>query len=121
MVLIDQSARDQIRHDLDQNMVVEAAAGTGKTSELVQRIIGVLAEGRASVGQIIAVTFTEKAAGELKLRLRSELEKARVQSSDGKRRQHLEEALAHLEEARFEHDPRIVRGIAPRAAGRSQG
>src|SRR6266481_2623183 len=101
MSLIDQSARDQIRYDLDHNMVVEAAAGTGKTSELVQRIISVLAEGRASVGQIIAVTFTEKAAGELKLRLRSELEKARGQSIDSKRRQHLDEALAHLEEARL--------------------
>jgi len=36
-----------------------------------------LAEGRAKVDQIIAVTFTEKAAGEVKLRVRSELEKAR--------------------------------------------
>ena len=78
MPLVDQHVRDQIRTDLDCNMVVEAAAGTGKTSELVQRIIAVLAEGRASVDQIIAVTFTEKAAGELKLRLRSELEKADI-------------------------------------------
>ena len=100
MVLVDQHARDQIRKDLDRNMVVEAAAGTGKTSELVQRIIAVLAGGHASIDQIIAVTFTEKAAGELKLRLRSELERARAQSNDSKRRRHLEEALAHLEEAR---------------------
>jgi ATP-dependent helicase/nuclease subunit A len=100
MALVDQHARDQIRKDLDRNMVVEAAAGTGKTSELVQRIIAVLARGRASIDQVIAVTFTEKAAGELKLRLRSDLERARVQSNDSKRRRYLEEALAHLEEAR---------------------
>jgi ATP-dependent helicase/nuclease subunit A len=100
MALVDQHARDQIRKDLDCNMVVEAAAGTGKTSELVQRIIAVLAGGRASIDQVIAVTFTEKAAGELKLRIRSELERARAQSNDSKRRCHLEEALAHLEEAR---------------------
>jgi len=100
MALVDQRARDQIRKDLDCNMVVEAAAGTGKTSEMVQRVIAVLAGGRASIDQIIAVTFTEKAAGELKLRLRSELERARARSNDSERRCHLEDALAHLEEAR---------------------
>src|SRR5919198_4952851 len=100
MSLIDQEARDQIRTALDRNMVVEAAAGTGKTSELVQRIIAVLAEDKASVDEIIAVTFTEKAAGELKLRLRSELEIARAQAEDTNRRIRLEHALAHLEEAR---------------------
>jgi len=99
--MLDQYERDQIRTDLDCNMVVEAAAGTGKTSELVQRIVAVLAAGRTSVDQIIAVTFTEKAAGELKLRLRSELEKTRGRSRDSKRRRHLEDALAHLEEARL--------------------
>ena len=37
-----------------------------------------LATGRAEMGGLVAVTFTEKAAGELKLRLRQELEKARA-------------------------------------------
>ena len=100
MPMVDQDARNQIRSDLDCNMLVEAAAGTGKTSELVQRIIAVLTAGRASIDQIVAVTFTEKAAGELKLRLRAELEKARSQSKASKRRPYLEDALAHLEEAR---------------------
>src|SRR5579884_621728 len=100
MPMLDQDARNQIRNDLDFNMIVEAAAGTGKTTELVQRIIAVLAGGRASVDQIIAVTFTEKAAGELKLRLRAELDKARGTSRASTRRRHLEDALAHLEEAR---------------------
>jgi len=76
-VLLDQSSRDRIRHALDETLIVEAAAGTGKTTELVHRIVNVLAEGRASVDRIVAVTFTEKAAGELKLRLRAGLEAAR--------------------------------------------
>lgn len=76
MKLIDQKARDTIRTALGKTLVVEAA-GTGKTSELVQRIIAVLAAGRTTIDRIVGVTFTEKAAGELKLRLRSELEKAR--------------------------------------------
>src|SRR5262245_32806593 len=80
-------------------MVVEAAAGTGKTTELVRRIIAVLSSGRTTVDRLVAVTFTEKAAGELKLRLRAGLEKARAAASDALRRKALEHALAHLEEA----------------------
>ena len=99
--LVDQDARERIRASLDESMVVEAAAGTGKTSELVARLVAVLAEGRGSVQTVVAVTFTDKAAGELKLRLRAELEKARQVADPGSgRRRHLDEAVAHLEEAR---------------------
>src|SRR5262249_39983838 len=47
-----------------------------------------------------AVTFTEKAAGELKLRLRAELERARKDAGAGPKRRALDDAVAHLEEAR---------------------
>src|SRR6185295_14414320 len=67
---IDTAARRAITEDLDVTLIVEAAAGTGKTTELVHRILRVLATGRATMIEIVAVTFTEKAAGELKLRLR---------------------------------------------------
>jgi ATP-dependent helicase/nuclease subunit A len=101
MKLLDQNARDAIRTDLDKTLVVEAAAGTGKTSELVQRITAVVAAGKTTIDRIAGVTFTEKAAGELKLRLRSELEKARRAESNPDTRENLEQALAHLEEARL--------------------
>ena len=101
MKLIDQNARDTIRTALDKTLVVEAAAGTGKTSELVQRIIAVVAAGKTTIDRIAGVTFTEKAAGELKLRLRSELEKARRAEKNHETRNNLEQALAHLEEARL--------------------
>jgi ATP-dependent exoDNAse (exonuclease V) beta subunit len=98
--LADAAARDLIRTALDETLLVEAAAGTGKTSELVRRIVAVLTEGRARVEEIAAVTFTEKAAGELKLRLRAGLEEARnAWADDEVRRRRVEEALAHLEEA----------------------
>jgi ATP-dependent exoDNAse (exonuclease V) beta subunit len=84
---------------LDETLVVEAAAGSGKTTELVRRIVHLLAEARAEVSEIVAVTFTEKAAGELKLRLRVEIEAARSATADAARRTCLERALAHLEEA----------------------
>ena len=99
--LTDSAERMRIRTDLDHGMIVEAAAGTGKTTELVARMIRVLAEGRAEVGQIVAVTFTEKAAGELKLRLRSELEATRARVNDAREKDNLGRALAHLEEAQL--------------------
>ncbi len=94
----DSEARRTIATALDQTLVVEAAAGTGKTTELVNRIVRILASGRAKVDGIVAVTFTEKAAGELKLRLRETLDVARSNASDGER-EALNLALQSLEEA----------------------
>ena len=96
---VDAEARRAIREDLQDTLVVEAAAGTGKTTELVNRILRVLATGGARMVEIVAVTFTEKAAGELKLRLREALEQARSASTDSHERERLEHALATLEEA----------------------
>ena len=99
--LVDGAERERIRTDLDRTMIVEAAAGTGKTTALVQRIVAVLAAGRANVDGIVAVTFTEKAAGELKLRMRAEIERARHDfAANATGRSRLDEALARLEEAR---------------------
>ena len=97
-VLIDQKARDAIAGDLDSTLLVEAAAGTGKTTELVRRILQILAAGKTTIGKIVAVTFTEKAAGELKLRLREALERERL-SASGAPKQRLDDALTKLEEA----------------------
>ena len=95
-VLVDAAARRRIRESLDESLFVEAAAGTGKTTVLVDRIVNVLAQGKARVDRILAVTFTEKAAGELKLRLRAELERVRRdRGASGT----LEDAIARLEEA----------------------
>ena len=98
--LVDATARRDITSRLDVNVIVEAAAGTGKTTALVGRIVAVLARGLARVDRIVAVTFTEKAAGELKLRLRAGLEEARRDTADDTVRENLEHALAHLEDAR---------------------
>ena len=98
--LSDAEARHAIASRLDDTLIVEAAAGTGKTTELVGRIVTILAEGRATVGQIVAVTFTEKAAGELKLRLRARLDRARSAAAPlSETRTRLNLALTGLEEA----------------------
>ena len=95
--LDDAAARTRIRTSLGESLIVEASAGTGKTTELIRRIVAVLAEG-AVIGSIAAVTFTNKAAGELKLRLRQELDSARATAPEASRR-FLEVALGRLEEA----------------------
>ena len=87
----DEAARERIRNDFGATLVVEAAAGTGKTTELVRRIAGLLRSGRAELGRIVAVTFTDKAAGEMKLRLRAQLERERHEAAD--------EELARLDAA----------------------
>src|SRR5262249_11247814 len=98
-VAADADARRAIAEDLDDTLIVEAAAGTGKTTELVNRILRVLATGRARMVEIVAVTFTEKAAGELKLRLRGAVEHERAGAVDAAMRERLELALETLEEA----------------------
>ena len=99
----DTAARRRIETSLDESLIVEAAAGTGKTTELVARLVAVLEEGKTTVDRLVAVTFTRKAAGELKLRLRQELDKARERidesGGDPQCRRALEDALARLEEA----------------------
>src|SRR5215470_13252972 len=94
----DAYARARIRASLDENLIVEASAGTGKTTEMVRRIVEALAVGRAQIHEIAAVTFTHKAAGEMKLQLRQELDEQR-QQAEGERRAALEQALERLEEA----------------------
>jgi ATP-dependent helicase/nuclease subunit A len=92
--------RELITRELDKTLIVEAAAGTGKTTELVGRIVALIAQQRAAIGQIVAVTFSEKAAGELKLRLREELERARSKAGADSATSGLLDAAVHdFEEA----------------------
>ncbi|MDE0579901.1 MAG: UvrD-helicase domain-containing protein [bacterium] len=71
----DQADRDAIEAELDSTLFVEAGAGSGKTTALVARVLSLLDTGMA-MENIAAITFTEKAAAELKNRLRQELSKS---------------------------------------------
>ncbi|HJL40154.1 MAG TPA: UvrD-helicase domain-containing protein [Myxococcales bacterium LLY-WYZ-16_1] len=94
--LVDADARSRIRTALDRSLLIEAAAGTGKTRMLVERMVGALATGACGPEGLVAVTFTRAAAGELKLRLRQRLSRAREDSQG-------------LPEAAQDHDPNAVR------------
>ena len=68
MTLIDQEARRRALTALDENLLVEAAAGTGKTALMAGRCALLLASG-IEPGAIAAITFTELSAGELSVRI----------------------------------------------------
>ena len=72
----DNAERKRIATSLDETLFVEAGAGTGKTTSLVDRILELVGSGATTLDRIAAITFTEAAAAELRDRIRTELEKA---------------------------------------------
>ncbi len=96
----DAAARELIRTVLDASMLVEASAGTGKTTCMVDRMTALVRTGTATVGQIAATTFTKKAAAELARRFRERLERdaADPGASDEERRR-MVAALAEIDSA----------------------
>lgn len=94
--LADQAQRDRIANDLGTTMLVEAAAGTGKTTSMIARMVAMLAEDRCTIDAMAAVTFTRKATAEMRSRFQIALEKA-VAGAEGPRRARLNGALDQLE------------------------
>jgi ATP-dependent helicase/nuclease subunit A len=100
--LIDAQARERIRTSLDESLLVEAGAGTGKTTVLVARLVEILRTGDATVDDLVVITFTEKAATELAARVREELDSALTQATQEQERERLAKALEGLYRARIE-------------------
>ncbi|HYX21508.1 MAG TPA: UvrD-helicase domain-containing protein, partial [Thermoanaerobaculia bacterium] len=96
--LPDDAAREAIREDLGTTMLVEAAAGTGKTESLVDRMVALVRKGETTIDRLSAVTFTIKAAAELSQRFQARLEES-ARATEGEERRRVEEALARLDTA----------------------
>ena len=80
------------------NLLVVAGAGTGKTHTLIARCLRLLVAERASLENILMVTFTEAAAAEMRGRLRKELQALHTTQPDD---EHLAQQLALLDTARI--------------------
>ena len=91
LLISDRMARESAETTFDRNVVVVAGAGTGKTTLLVNRLVYLLMKEPAPVPitQVVALTFTNKAATEMKVRLRERLallahpDSDAMRSSDG--------------------------------------
>ncbi len=130
--VIDERSRRLIREELQTNILVEAGAGSGKTQMLAERMAAGVAAGVYPLENMAAVTFTRKAASELRgrfhLALEAELSRARTESgADGAgpsdRKTRIELALSNLESffagtihsfcARLLRERPVESGVAP--------
>lgn len=82
-----------------KNVLVSASAGAGKTTVLIARLVELVINNRISIEHILAMTFTEAAANEMKKRLADELYTLYRQSEDEAEKQYISEQLAALPNA----------------------
>jgi len=103
MIAADTASRDAIKKDLGRTLFVEAGAGTGKTTALVDRIVQlVLSEDpstRCPLSHIAAITFTEAAAAELRERIRISFEKELQDATAAGRHERVERCNQALADA----------------------
>lgn len=93
----DQAVRDRLVAEFDTNLLVEAGAGSGKTYSLAARMAAGIAAGVYRVDHMAAVTFTRKAAAELRGRFGLALEARLADARSAVERERLETALAGIE------------------------
>lgn len=99
MRIVDESQRVEVRNNLTSSMVVDAGAGTGKTTLLIDRLISLIH--LFDIDKLAAITFTEKAAAELADRLRRQLEYEVVRSGDIAGSMRLIKALSDIDQAQL--------------------
>lgn len=96
----DQHVRDLIDTSLDQNVVIVAGAGAGKTTAIISRMIALVRSGVADMNAIAAITFTRKAAGELRNRFLSALHEAyRDSNNDAAVQKRIQKAIDESDQA----------------------
>ncbi|MQS76402.1 helicase-exonuclease AddAB subunit AddA [Companilactobacillus halodurans] len=78
------------------DILVSAAAGSGKTTILIKRIIEMLKNDGEDIDNLLVATFTEAAAQEMKDRLLSSLKDELNSETDAKMRQHLQKQIFHI-------------------------
>jgi ATP-dependent exoDNAse (exonuclease V) beta subunit len=95
----DQKIRVRIRESIKETLFVEAGAGTGKTTSLVERVVTLASSGAATLDNTAVITFTEAAAAELRDRIRERLEEAAATalSNDSGQLLRRQRALADLD------------------------
>lgn len=98
---LDKEARDKISHVMDRNFFVEASAGSGKTTALVDRMVAMVESGfdrpdGIKIEEITAITFTHAAASEFQSRFQTKLDERRRRETDPERVRKYEDALSKI-------------------------
>ncbi|MGI6307836.1 MAG: UvrD-helicase domain-containing protein [Dethiobacteria bacterium] len=97
MKLKDEEARRKIAEELEINILVEAGAGSGKTTSLIKRMVNLVMRGKCRVEEMAAITFTRKAAAELREKFQDSLEKNFRTATNPQVKQKIGEALMNLD------------------------
>lgn len=97
-VLRDQKARDLIREELHRNVMVLAGAGAGKTYALVERMVAAVRSGAAEIDRMAAITFTRKAAGEMRGRFYLRLRAERAEASNAAEAARVDRAIERIDQ-----------------------
>lgn len=79
-----------------KSLLVSAAAGSGKTAVLTERIVERIQNGQLDVRQVLVVTFTEAAARQMRTKIEEKLRAARADSRDPEKRRDLSRQLTLL-------------------------
>jgi ATP-dependent helicase/nuclease subunit A len=98
MPIKDEAQRKEILNNLSENFLVEAGAGSGKTTSLKGRILSLIRTDTVKPSQIVAITFTNKAAGEIKERVYEGLLKASVDAQTGEEKERFSRAVETFDE-----------------------
>ncbi|MDY0236202.1 MAG: UvrD-helicase domain-containing protein [Gudongella sp.] len=104
MIKTEDQLRDMLLTEFDKNYMVEAGAGAGKTTLIISRIINqILIEDKRykrplKLDEIAAITFTEKAASELKQKVMKKLYEASEERESGAEKEVLKEAIALIDD-----------------------
>lgn len=96
MTDMDNLAREKISRDTDKNIFVEAGAGSGKTTQLVERMTALVANG-VDIGTICAITFTKAAAREFYGRFQVRLAELEAETPDETVRENCRKALDNID------------------------
>jgi ATP-dependent exoDNAse (exonuclease V) beta subunit len=119
----DLAARERAAHGYNENLVVVAGAGTGKTSLLVERVLCQMVERELGSEELVAITFTEKAAAEMRRRLEAGLAQLAAHAAEDRPAAELDpseeadRAFAWLRERTLRARSSGSRRSASRAAG----
>lgn len=82
-----------------KNILVSASAGSGKTTVLIARLMDLVMKDHISIDAILAMTFTEAAANEMKKRLASELQKAYKAADSQEEKDYITKQLTGIQTA----------------------